>query len=76
MTKLYLIGTGPGDQDLVTPKAQAAPSVNAALQSKAATAENIAAAAAAVQNDLGDDVMGEDLGVGFGDGGDGTEQPM
>ena len=43
----------------LTPKAQAAPSVNAALVGKAATADNIAAAAAAVQNDLGDDVMGD-----------------
>lgn len=43
----------------LTPKAQAAPSVNAALVGQAATADNIAAAAAAVQNDLGDDVMGD-----------------
>ncbi|MCB9433610.1 MAG: xanthine dehydrogenase family protein subunit M [Ardenticatenaceae bacterium] len=43
----------------LTPKAQAAPSVGAALVGQAATADNIAAAAAAVQNDLGDDVMGD-----------------
>ena len=43
----------------LTPKAQAAPSVNAALQGQEASADNIAAAAAAVQNDLGDDVMGD-----------------
>ena len=43
----------------LTAKATAAPSVGAALVGKALTAENIAAAAAQVANDLGDDVMGD-----------------
>lgn len=43
----------------LTPKATAAPSVNAALVGKALTAENITAAAAQVVNDLGEDVMGD-----------------
>ena len=43
----------------LTPKATAAPSVGAALVGKALTAENIAAAAAQVANDLGDEVMGD-----------------
>jgi carbon-monoxide dehydrogenase medium subunit len=43
----------------LTPSARRAPSVEAALVGKAATAENLAAAADAVANDLGDDVMGD-----------------
>lgn len=43
----------------LTAKATAAPSVNAALVGKALTAENVAAAAAEVVNDLGEDVMGD-----------------
>ncbi|MCE7986046.1 MAG: xanthine dehydrogenase family protein subunit M [Caldilinea sp. CFX5] len=43
----------------LTAKATAAPSVSAALVGKALTAANIAAAAAQVANDLGDDVMGD-----------------
>lgn len=43
----------------LTAKATAAPSVGAALVGKALTAENIAAAAAQVAGDLGDDVMGD-----------------
>ncbi len=43
----------------LTPKATAAPSVAAALVGKTLTAENIAAAAAAVANDLGGEVMGD-----------------
>ena len=43
----------------LTAKATATPSVNAALVGKALTAENVAAAAAQVVNDLGEDVMGD-----------------
>ena len=43
----------------LTAKATAAPSVGAALVGKTLTAANIAAAAAQVANDLGDDVMGD-----------------
>jgi carbon-monoxide dehydrogenase medium subunit len=43
----------------LTAKATAAPSVGAALVGKALTAANIAAAAAQVANDLGEDVMGD-----------------
>ena len=43
----------------LTPKATAAPSVGAALVGKALTAANIAAAAAEVAHDLGEDVMGD-----------------
>ena len=43
----------------LTAKATAAPSVGAALVGKALTAANIAAAAAQVTNDLGEDVMGD-----------------
>lgn len=43
----------------LTAKATAAPSVSAALVGKALTAENVAAAAAQVVNDLGEDVMGD-----------------
>ena len=43
----------------LTPNAKRCPSVEAALVGKEATAENIAAAAAAVGGDLGDDVMGD-----------------
>lgn len=43
----------------LTPKATAAPSVGAALVGKALTAANIAAAAAQIANDLGEDVMGD-----------------
>lgn len=43
----------------LVPYARAAPSVAAALVGKELTDENIAAAAAAVANDLGDDVMGD-----------------
>ena len=43
----------------LTAKATAAPSVSAALVGKALTTENVAAAAAQVVNDLGEDVMGD-----------------
>lgn len=43
----------------LTAKATAAPSVGAALVGKTLTAANIAAAAAQVANDLGEDVMGD-----------------
>jgi carbon-monoxide dehydrogenase medium subunit len=43
----------------LTPKAVACPSVAAALVGKSLDADTIAAAAAAVANDLGDDVMGD-----------------
>jgi carbon-monoxide dehydrogenase medium subunit len=43
----------------LVPYARSAPSVSAALVGKALTADNIAAAAAAVANDLGDEVMGD-----------------
>jgi carbon-monoxide dehydrogenase medium subunit len=43
----------------LTAKATAAPSVGAALVGKALTVANIAAAAAQVANDLGEDVMGD-----------------
>lgn len=43
----------------LTAKATAAPSVGAALVGQALTAANIAAAAAQVANDLGEDVMGD-----------------
>lgn len=43
----------------LTSKATAVPSVGAALMGKRLTEENIAAAAQAVLNDLGDDVMGD-----------------
>lgn len=43
----------------LTPKATSAPSVGAALVGKKLTEENITAAAQAVLNDLGDDVMGD-----------------
>lgn len=43
----------------LTPKAMTASSVGAALVGKALTADNIAAAAAQVVNDLGEDVMGD-----------------
>lgn len=43
----------------LTPKATAAPSVAAALVGKTLTAETIAAAATAVANDLGGEVMGD-----------------
>ncbi|MEZ4593644.1 MAG: xanthine dehydrogenase family protein subunit M [Chloroflexota bacterium] len=43
----------------LTPKATRASSVEAALVGKAPSAENLAAAAAAIANDLGDEVMGD-----------------
>lgn len=43
----------------LTPTARRAQSVEAALMGQAVTAENIANAAAAVQNDLGDDILGD-----------------
>jgi carbon-monoxide dehydrogenase medium subunit len=43
----------------LTAKATACPSVAAALVGKALDAETIAAAAAAVANDLGDDIIGD-----------------
>jgi len=43
----------------LTPKATAAPSVSSALMGKRLNDDNIAAAAAAVLNDLGDDVLGD-----------------
>jgi carbon-monoxide dehydrogenase medium subunit len=43
----------------LTPKATKAPSVEAALVGKALTEDNIKAAAAAVANDLGDDLIGD-----------------
>jgi len=43
----------------LTPKPTKAPSVEAALVGKALNAENIKAAAAAVTNDLGDDLIGD-----------------
>lgn len=43
----------------LTPAAQRAPSVEAALAGKTLDQGNIAAAAAAVANDLGDDIMGD-----------------
>jgi carbon-monoxide dehydrogenase medium subunit len=43
----------------LTPKATATPSVGAALIGKKLNDENIAAAAQAVLNDLGDEVMGD-----------------
>jgi carbon-monoxide dehydrogenase medium subunit len=43
----------------LTPKAVACPSVAAALVGKSLDADTIATAAAAVANDLGDDVMGD-----------------
>ncbi|MBX3012706.1 MAG: xanthine dehydrogenase family protein subunit M [Caldilineaceae bacterium] len=43
----------------LTPKATAAPSVGEALVGEALTTENLAAAAAQIANDLGDDVMGD-----------------
>ena len=43
----------------LTPNAQRCPAVEAALVGKAATDENIAAAAEAVSGELGDDVMGD-----------------
>jgi carbon-monoxide dehydrogenase medium subunit len=43
----------------LTPKAMACPSVAAALVGNKLDADTIAAAAAAVANDLGDDVMGD-----------------
>jgi carbon-monoxide dehydrogenase medium subunit len=43
----------------LTPRPTKAPSVEAALVGKALTAENIKAAAAAVTNDLGDDLIGD-----------------
>lgn len=43
----------------LTPKASRAPSVEAALVGNKLDADTIAAAAAAVQNDLGDDILGD-----------------
>jgi carbon-monoxide dehydrogenase medium subunit len=43
----------------LTPKATKAPSVEAALAGKALSEENIKAAAAAVANDLGDEILGD-----------------
>lgn len=43
----------------LTPNAKRCPSVEQALVGKAPTGENLAAAAAAVSNDLGDDILGD-----------------